>query len=193
MNKKIIISLLILSFSLSIILYQNYIKNEENINANENDKEDNLYSSNTILDINYVTKDEDGNEYIINAKIGEIDFSEPNIIYLTDVNALIKLNNSENIKISSDYGKYNSENLDTIFSKNVNIDYLDNKITSEYLDFSIDRNSMIISKKVVYKNLDNILKADIVEINIKSKDTKIFRYEADKKVNIINNNFNGNN
>ncbi len=193
MNKKIIISLLILSFSLSIILHQNYIKNEENIKTNENDKEDNLYSSNTILDINYVTKDEDGNEYIINAKIGEIDFSEPNIIYLTDVNALIKLNNSENIKISSNYGKYNSENLDTIFSKNVNIDYLDNKITSEYLDFSINRNSMIISKKVVYKNLDNILKADIVEINIKSKDTKIFRYEADKKVNIINNNFNGNN
>ncbi len=193
MNKKIIISLLILSFSLSIILHQNYIKNEENIKTNENDKEDNLYSSNTILDINYVTKDEDGNEYIINAKIGEIDFSEPNIIYLTNVNDLIKLNNSENIKISSDYGKYNSENLDTIFSKNVNIDYLDNKITSEYLDFSINRNSMIISKKVVYKNLDNILKADIVEINIKSKDTKIFRYEADKKVNIINNNFNGDN
>ena len=193
MKKKIIISLLILSFSLTIILHQKDAKIKENIQISENDKENNLYSSNTILDINYVTKDEDGNEYIINAKIGEIDFSKPNIIYLTNVNALIKLNNSENIKISSDFGKYNSENLDTIFSKNVNIDYLDNKITSEYLDFSIDRNSMIISKKVVYKNLENILKADIVEINIKSKDTKIFRYEADKKVNIINNNFNGNN
>lgn len=193
MKKKIIISLLILSFSLTIILHQKDAKIKENIQISENDKENNLYSSNTILDINYVTKDEDGNEYIINAKIGEIDFSKPNIIYLTNVNALIKLNNSENIKISSDFGKYNSENLDTIFSKNVNIDYLDNKITSEYLDFSINRNSMIISKKVVYKNLDNILKADIVEINIKSKDTKIFRYEADKKVNIINNNFNGNN
>ena len=193
MNKKIIISLLILSFSLITILLQKYFKDNENIQISDNDKEDNLYSSNTILDINYVTKDEDGNEYIINAKIGEIDFSKPNVIYLTNVNALIKLNNSENIKISSDYGKYNSENLDTIFSKNVKINYLDNKITSEYLDFSINRNSMIISKKVVYKNLDNILKADIVEINIKSKDTRIFRYEADKKVNIINNNFNGNN
>ena len=193
MNKKIIISLLILSFSLITILLQKYFIDNENIQISDYDKEDNLYSSNTILDINYVTKDEDGNEYIINAKIGEIDFSKPNVIYLTNVNALIKLNNSENIKISSDYGKYNSENLDTIFSKNVKIDYLDNKITSEYLDFSINRNSMIISKKVVYKNSDNILKADIVEINIKSKDTRIFRYEADKQVNIINNNFNGNN
>ena len=193
MNKKIITALLILLFTLSIIVYQKYIKNKENVQTSQNDKEDNLYSSNTIMDINYVTKDEDGNEYIINAKIGEIDLSKPNIIYLTNVEALIKLNNSENIEVTSDYGKYNSENLDTIFSKNVNIIYLDNKITSEYLDFSINRNSMIISKKVVYKNSDNILKADIVEINIKSKDTRIFRYEADKKVNIINNNFNGNN
>ena len=85
MNKKIIISLLILSFSLITILLQKYFKDNENIQISDNDKEDNLYSSNTILDINYVTKDEDGNEYIINAKIGEIDFSKPNIIYLTNV------------------------------------------------------------------------------------------------------------
>ena len=193
MNKKIITALLILLFTLSIIVYQKYIKNKENVQTSQNDKEDNLYSSNTIMDINYVTKDENGNEYIINAKIGEIDLSKPNIIYLTNVEALIKLNNSEKIEVTSDYGKYNSENLDTIYSKNVNIIYLDNKINSEYLDFSINRNSMIISKKVVYRNLKNTLKADAVEINIKTKDTKIYRYEKDKKVNIKNNNFNGNN
>ena len=34
-------------------------------------------------------------------------------------------------------GKYNSENFDTIFSKNVIINYLDNKITGEYLRFFI--------------------------------------------------------
>ena len=69
MNKKIITSLLILLFTLSIIVYQKYIKNKENVQTSQNDKEDNLYSSNTIMDINYVTKDENGNEYIINAKI----------------------------------------------------------------------------------------------------------------------------
>ena len=40
---------------------------------------------------------------------------------------------------------------------------------------------MIISKNVVFTNLDNILKADVVEINIKTKDTKIFMYEQKKK------------
>jgi len=100
------------------------------------------------------------------------------------VNALIKLKNSEIITITSDYGKYNSENYDTIFSQNVIVNYLENNITSEYLDFSLKRNSMIISKKVVYTNLDNILKADVVEINVKTKDTKIYMYEKQKKVNI---------
>ena len=43
---------------------------------------------------------------------------------------------------------------------------------------------MIISKKVVYTNLENILKADVIEMNLKTKDTKIFMYENSKKVNI---------
>ena len=43
---------------------------------------------------------------------------------------------------------------------------------------------MIISKKVVYNNLNNILKADVIEINIETKDTKIFMYENSKSVNI---------
>ena len=43
---------------------------------------------------------------------------------------------------------------------------------------------MIISKNVIYTNLENILTADVVEVNIETKDTKIFMYEDDKKVNI---------
>ena len=45
---------------------------------------------------------------------------------------------------------------------------------------------MIVSKNVVYQNLNNSLKADVVEMNIKTKDTKIFMYEKDKQVNIKN-------
>ena len=56
--------------------------------------------------------------------------------------------------------------------------------SSSNLDFSLERNSMLISRKVVYTNLDNILKADVVEIDIKTKDTKIFMYENQKKINI---------
>ena len=43
---------------------------------------------------------------------------------------------------------------------------------------------MIVSKEVVYTNLKNILLADVVEIDIETKDTKIFMYEKNKKVNV---------
>ena len=43
---------------------------------------------------------------------------------------------------------------------------------------------MIISKNVIFTNLTNSLKADVIEMNIKTKDTKIFMYENNKKVNI---------
>ena len=98
--------------------------------------------------------------------------------------AVIKLKNSDNIIITSDFGKYNSENFDTIFSKNVIINYGDNKITGEYLDFSLERNSMIVSRDVIYTNLENILVADVINVDIKTKNTKIFMYEKEKKVNI---------
>ena len=143
-----------------------------------------VYSSNKIKDVKYTTKDADGNEYIITATEGEIDYSNTNIIYLTNITAIIKLINSDDISITSDYGKYNSGNFDTIFSKNVIINYLNNEITGEYLDFSLERNSLLMTKKVVYTNLENILKADAVEMNLKTKDTKIFMYENQKKVNI---------
>ena len=185
-SKKIIKILIILILLLSFVflIYYKFF-NEEKITASEPIKEEvSNYSSNIIKDVEYTTTDTDGNEYTITSIQGEIDFNTPNIIYLTKVKALIKLNDSNEITITSEYGKYNSNNFDTIFSKNVIINYLDNKITSEYLDFSFDRNTLIISKKVIYTNLDNIMKADIVEMNIKTKDTKIFMYEDEKKVNI---------
>ena len=168
-------------------IFLNYFNNKK-ISDVKNENEDIAYNSNILKDIEYNTKDKDGNEYLIKALEGEIDFSNPNILFLTNVSALINLNTSEIVTINSDYGKYNSENNDTIFSKNVIVNYLDNKITSEYLDFSLEKNLMLISRNVVYSNLENTLKADVVEIDIKTRDTKIFMYEKDKKVNIKSNN-----
>ena len=94
------------------------------------------------------------------------------------------LKNSEVIVVTSDYGKYNTLNYDTIFSNNVKVDYIDNLITGEYLDFSMMNKLLIISKNVVYKNLKNILKADVVEVDIITKDTNIFMYDSKEKVKI---------
>ena len=187
MTKKKIgkfIFVILFSFVVLILINLKFFENKDKIGLEYQEEKNEVYSSNKIKGVKYTTKDNDGNEYTVTATEGEIDFSNSNIIYLTNVNALINLANSEKILITSDYGKYNSENFDTIFSKNVNINYLDNKITGEYVDFSLKRNSMLISRKVVYTNLENILKADVVEIDIQTKDTKIFMLENNKKVNI---------
>ena len=150
-------------------------------------EKENIYNSNIIKDINYTSSDLKGNEYTIFAKEGEIDLNNSDIIFLTDVTAYIKLvKNSELIVITSNYGKYNTINYDTIFSKNVKIDYVDNIITGDYLDFSMMKNLLIVSRNVVYKNLENTMKADVIELDTTTKDTKIFMYNSDKQVNVTN-------
>ena len=146
--------------------------------------EEKIESSNIIEDVSYSAKDTKGNEYFLKANEGTIDQNESNFIFLKSVKAIINLKNYELIEISSDFGKYNINNYDTIFSKNVIITYLDNKITGDYLDFSWDKNLMIISKDVILKNNKSSLQADVIEVNIKTKDIKIFMYEENKKVNI---------
>lgn len=154
----------------------------------ETKKDEKSYNSNIIENVKYSSKDKNGNEYIITAKLGEIDKSDSNIIYLEQVNGLVKLNNKNQISISSNFGKYNIDNFDTIFSKNVIITYLNNKINGDYLDFSIIRNSMIISKNVIFTDPNNVIKTDIVEINIKNKNTKLMMYDKENKVSLENRN-----
>ena len=189
MNLKKILKIFFIIFVIilaSFFIFKKFFKKNETIRSNPDLPEETISNSNIIENVNYSSKDTQGNEYIINASKGEIDYSNSNILYLTNVYAIIKLKNSEKITISSKYGKYNSDNYDTIFSKNVIIKYLDNKITGGYLDFSLERNLMIISKKVTYNNSNNTLKADVIEMNLKTKDTKIFMYEKEKKVKITN-------
>jgi len=194
MKKKIFLKI-VLILSLIIItwfVYSEYFKEDKSklskpVNPTSEIEEDAVYNSNIIKDINYTSRDLKGNEYILIAKEGEIDLDNSDIIFLTNVTAYIKLvKNSELIVITSNYGKYNTINYDTIFSKNVKIDYVDNIITGDYLDFSMMKNLLIVSRNVVYKNLENTMKADVIELDTTSKDTKIFMYNSDEQVNVTN-------
>ncbi len=179
----IIISLISI---LLFIIYSKFIKQnqplvEENLEINE----ENFTNSNLIKDIKYSSKDLKGNEYTITADEGEIDINNTNIIFLKNVIAYIRLiKNNEIIKISSNFGKYNTISYDTIFSKKVNVDYINNSLTGDYLDFSMMNNLLIMSKNVIYTNPNNILKADVVELNTITKDTKIYMYNSTKKVEV---------
>ena len=186
MKRSLVLKILITVFFLFLLnlIYSKILKKSETVIKEPILNNEDNYNSNIIKDVNYLSKDESGNEYILDAAEGQIDLSNTKVIFLTSVRANINLNDSRNISISSDFGKYNIDNYDTIFSKNVLINHMNHKITGEYLDFSLKRNSMIISKNVTYTNGKNTLKTDVIEINIQTKDTKIFMYEDSKKVNI---------
>ena len=192
MKKKNFLKIVLILSLITItwFVYSKYFKKDGSLLLKTPNKatqvnEGDIYNSNIIKDINYTSRDLKGNEYILVAKEGEIDLDNSDIIFLTNVKAYIKLiKNSELIVINSNYGKYNTINYDTIFSKNVKIDYVDNIITGDYLDFSMMKNLLIISRNVVYKNLENTMRADVIELDTTTKDTKIFMYNSKEKVNI---------
>ena len=94
-GKKIVKISLILFFFLIVILfiYLKFSKKNEIILQDPETQEEINYTSNIIKDINYVTKDINGNEYIITALEGEIDYNNSNILFLTKVEAFTLVKN----------------------------------------------------------------------------------------------------
>ena len=188
MNKKTAIQVLLicLIFLITLSFYLKYFNNDSKIvdkslllkknNINQNN------SSTYIDNIDYISSDAKGNEYQMTAEQAEIKVENTDIMHLTNVIAYIFVKNSDTVKITSDFGKYNSKNYDTIFSKNVIIIYPDHKITGEFLDFSFLRNLGIISTDVIYNGNKTNLFADKIEINLTTKDTKIFMNDTNKQV-----------
>ena len=189
MTKKNILRIFLIIFLCFIILFI-YLnvkkKNLAKVTNNNSDEltENNYESTNSLVDVTYESRDTRGNIYTLSAKKGEFDLSQSNIVFLEDVKSTIILNNLETINISSDFGKYNAYNYDTIFSKNVLIKYSNYEITGNYIDLSLTRNSMIISKNVVFVDGKRRLKTDVVEIDIETKDIKIFMNDQNERVNI---------
>ena len=188
MNRKNVIQVLMffLIFLISLLFYFKYFnKSPKNLQENiittktSNDKNS---SSNYIDYINYISTDSKGNKYQITAKQAEIDLDNPDTMFLEDVIAYIFMKKSDTIKITSNFGKYNSQNYDTIFSKNVIITYPGHKITGDYSDFSFLKNLGTISTNVIYTGGKNDLFSDRIEINLTNKDTKIFMNDNSKKV-----------
>ena len=148
----------------------------EKINENQNS------TSTYINDINYVSTDTKGNKYQITAKQAEIKVENSDVMFLKDVVAFIYIKDSDTIKIISNFSKYNSKNYDTIFSENVIVIYPGHRITGKYLDFSFLNNLGTFTTNVIYTGEKTNLFADKIEMNLITKDIKIFMNNAGKKV-----------
>ena len=196
MIKKIYIQLFLIFVFLIISLFI-FFKYFKKISLENNSKTSITQSTNTgeslIEDLKYLSTDKEGNEYKIEAKKGNIDKDNPDIIYLENVKAFILLQNSERISIKSNYAKYNAKSFDTLFNDSVTVDYGEHFLKSEFLDLSFENNLVSIYDNVRYLSGISSLRADKAEIDILNKKTKIFMDKPNAKVQIDNIPKNGNN
>ena len=211
MWKKISIQLILLSivfFSIYYV-YKFYFKTKDNIKIDQSDIVQNKSSddinnnksnfdiddktnadvdnqNNLIKNLSYFSKDNLGNEYIIESKYSELNLDNVDIISMESVSAKIIMANSKPIYVTSNFAKYNNENYETTFTDNVLIVYLDNKIRCEKFYISIKNNFANVTDNVIYENPKGILIADTIEIDLITKNSKIFMIDKNKKVMVLN-------
>ena len=138
-----------------------------------------------IKDINYSFSDLSGNYYELLSEVGKVDINNSDKIFMTNVVATIYLVNSSPIKITSNYANYNKINHETSFFENVNVTHLIHKATSENLDISFNDNLASMYNNIVYNKPGTNLKADRLEIDLITKNSKIFMDNKTEKIKII--------
>ena len=190
MQKKLLLQFFLFTIILIMIFffYKIYFADKElDISAETNSDQKiskNKKDSNIIYNIEYVAQDNDGNNYIVKSKYGELKNDQSNLIILKKVLATINIQNSPSIEIASDGAKYNSINYDTEFYGNVTLTYVDHIITSDNLDLYFQKNLAYFSDNVVYKNLNNSIQADKIEIDLITKNSKVYMNNTFKKIKV---------
>ena len=170
---------------ITIIVYLNYFKeNDKNLkNIDKDNKINKNLKDNVIENIVYESSDNKDRTYIIKAETGIIDESNTEIISMKNVNAKVILKNGNIIYINSLEAKYNILSYETLFERNVELNFLDHKVTSDNLDLLFNENILTAYNNLLYKNSNLSINADKIEIDMITKNSKIFNFD-EKKVKI---------
>ena len=203
MNSKIIIQILLIVTVITILstTFYNYfyddaitstVTKSENLIKKNNSTNPDLAqiqnnTSNILNNITYENFDVKGNRYQISASTGEIKDLNSDIIYMSDVVALIFLKDLGTVKIVSKNAIFNSLSFNSNFYDNVQLNFLEHQLNGEKLDLKFNENLLILKEKVLYQNLNTKLFADAISIDLITKNSKIFMNDDEKKIKILNN------
>ena len=149
-------------------------KNKENINLPKKDnKKKKNEIPNLVKDVEYLTTDNNGNNYKILAHSGRTNKNDKNILDLVSVNGEVTSENRSTIYIVSDFAEYNSATSGSKFNSNVIINYEDKQINCENFDINMDTNIAIAYNDVVVTDPKSIMKAEKITLNIETKEIDI--------------------
>jgi hypothetical protein len=192
LNKTLLqLFLLMTIIVISILFFKFYFIEKKTANISKKietiDKKEILdeKKSNLIYNIEYVSEFKNGNFYIISSEYGELIYDQPEIIKMKKVTAIINLNNSSPIKIFAENATYNNINNNTRFFQDVLMSYNEHSAYSDNLDLLFEKNLATLSNNIIYKNLDTTLKADKMEIDLITKNSKIYMNNNSDKVRIV--------
>ena len=189
-----ILTLFIFFDDKKILFEENKIIKNEDIYKQNSIKKINEDQSNMIESIKYTFNNLSGDSYEITADYSEIDINNPDLMFLTNVKGTIFLKDNNLITLISDYANLNTKNFETTFIDNVLIERDYETIQSEklYLVFDTSTNSetneknlIKMTNNVIYTRPGNTIKGDIFEMNLETKDSKVYMLNSKDKV-IIN-------
>lgn len=189
MQKKILLQIFLffLMVLITIIFFKFYYNSGFSIKETDIKSENlDINKNNKMQNIEYLASDKVGNKYNITSKFAEFDPDQPGLIIMEKVKGVIKPYNSSPITIFSDKAVYNKTNHDTSFFENVLVKYDEHQILSNNLDLFFENNYASIYKNIIYKNLNTELRADKIDIDLITKNSKIFMNEKTKKVMVKN-------
>ena len=191
MQKKTYIQILLFIFIFILIFLTFNFYRTDNIKdksiSNNIEKKvlEEVESFNIMENLSYSSKDNFGNQYKINAKKGSFSLDDKDIISMVGVNAVINMNNSDPIFIKADFADYNNKNYDTFFRDNIFLRHLTHQITGDKLNLLFKSNLVTMSDNLIYKNIDTKLYADKFEMDLITKNNKIFMKDKSKKIKIL--------
>ena len=203
MNKKTIVQIfLIIILILITFLFFNlyYVDNSKQVKTNSTMNIDDLDKSNDndnnlIKDIKYSSNNNKGDIYEILADYGEPSLIDPNLMFLTNVTATIIFVDKADVRLKSKFANFNTKTFETTFINDVKIVRSDEIITGDELYLvldsdpellkknpNIEQNLIRISRNILYEKPGYILKADVIEIDLITKNSKIYMNDKLKKV-----------
>ena len=194
MYKKIIIQLFLLLTLVTIttFVFFFYFKEKEILKENNiqmkkiTEHKINEKTASLMKNMIYSFSDLNGNNYEILSEFGKVDINDPNKIFMTNVLATIHLKNKSPIKIVSKFANYNTNDHETNFFENVKIMYEIHKVTSQNLNLSFKSNLVTMYNKIIYTKPGTKLFADQLQIDLLTKNSKIFMNNKFEKIKIIN-------
>ena len=139
--------------------------------------------TNKFEDVEYKGIDTNGNRFVIGSQYANFEVEKPELINMENIKCLFYFKDGTILRIKSDYGIYNNITLDMEFSKNVKMNYLDNKLSAEKINFSNTENQLLVQGNVRGDGPAGSLIAEKLNFDLNSKKVGVSSNKNDK-VNI---------